>query len=166
MQGNSFRGIIPSSLASLKGLQRLDLSRNHLSGSIPKVLQNISFLEYFNVSFNMLEGEVPTEGVFRNASDFVVLGNNKLCGGISKLHLPPCPVRGMKPAKKNNFRLILVIVSVVVFFLLLAFILSVYMIRKRNKKQSSDSPSIDLLANISYKDLHHGTNGFSARNLI
>ncbi|RZC24262.1 putative LRR receptor-like serine/threonine-protein kinase [Glycine soja] len=54
-------GIIPSSLASLQGLQRLDLSQNHLFGSIPNVLQNISSLEYLNVSFNMLDGEVPTE---------------------------------------------------------------------------------------------------------
>ncbi|KAH1044152.1 hypothetical protein GLYMA_09G216400v4 [Glycine max] len=94
LQGNSLQGIIPSSLASLKSLQRLDLSRNRLSGSIPNVLQNMSFLEYLNVSFNMLDGEVPTEGVFQNASGLVVTGNSKLCGGISKLHLPPCPVKG------------------------------------------------------------------------
>ncbi|GAU16445.1 hypothetical protein TSUD_117940 [Trifolium subterraneum] len=166
LQGNSFGGIIPSSLASLKGLKRLDLSRNHLSGPIPKVLQNISFLEYFNVSFNMLEGEVPIEGVFRNASDLIVTGNNNLCGGISKLHLPLCPVKRTKRAKIHNYMLIVVIVCVVVFSLLLAFILSVYWIRKRNKKQSSDSPAIDQLANVSYKDLHKGTDGFSARNLI
>ncbi|XP_057448806.1 receptor kinase-like protein Xa21 isoform X2 [Lotus japonicus] len=94
LQGNSFHGIIPSSLASLKDLQGVDLSRNRLSGSIPKGLQNIVFLEYFNVSFNNLEGEVPTEGVFGNASAAVVTGNNYLCGGISKLHLPTCPVKG------------------------------------------------------------------------
>ncbi|KAG5088311.1 hypothetical protein JHK86_000923 [Glycine max] len=63
-------GSIPSSLATLKSLQHLDLSR--LSGSIPNVLQNIFFLEYFSVSFNLLDGEVPTKGVFQNASGFVV----------------------------------------------------------------------------------------------
>ncbi|KAJ1396853.1 Serine/threonine-protein kinase, active site [Sesbania bispinosa] len=94
LQGNSFHGIMPSSLASLKGLQRVDLSRNSLSGSIPKGFQNISFLEYLNVSYNMLNGEVPTEGVFQNASKLGVAGNNKLCGGIPELHLPPCPVKG------------------------------------------------------------------------
>ncbi|XP_058722145.1 probable LRR receptor-like serine/threonine-protein kinase At3g47570 [Vicia villosa] len=166
LKGNSFEGIISSSLASLKGLEKLDLSRNHLSGPIPKVLQNLSILEYFNVSFNMLEGEVPIEGVFRNASGIVVIGNNKLCGGISELHLPPCPVKSTKPAKNHKFVLKVVIISVVVCILLLAFIPIVYWIRKRNKKQSSDSPPIDQLAKISYKDLHQGTDGFSDRNLI
>ncbi|KAJ1396844.1 Serine/threonine-protein kinase, active site [Sesbania bispinosa] len=166
LQGNSFHGTIPPSLASLKGLRRLDLSRNRLSGSIPKDLQNISFLEYFNVSFNMLDGEVPTEGVFRNASELAVTGNNKLCGGIIELHLPPCPDKGMKPAKHHNFRLIAVIVSVVAFLLILLCILTIYWMWKRNKKPSCDSPTIDQLAKVSYQNLHNGTDGFSARNLI
>ncbi|MCI36597.1 kinase-like protein, partial [Trifolium medium] len=41
----------------------------------------------------MLEGEVPMEGVFGNVSRLSVTGNNKLCGGISELHLKPCPVK-------------------------------------------------------------------------
>ncbi|XP_027362510.1 probable LRR receptor-like serine/threonine-protein kinase At3g47570 [Abrus precatorius] len=166
LQGNSFDGIIPTSLASLKGLQRLDLSRNNLSGSIPKSLQNISVLEYLNVSFNMLDGEVPTEGVFQNASEFAVNGNNKLCGGISKLHLPPCPVNDKKPTKHHSFRVIAVIVSVVGFLFLLSFILTIYWMKKRNKKAPSDFPTIDHLAKISYRSLHLGTDGFSTRNLI
>ncbi|XP_061353238.1 receptor kinase-like protein Xa21, partial [Gastrolobium bilobum] len=162
LQGNSFHGIIPSSLASLKGLRHLDLSRNHLSGSIPDVLQNISFLEYLNVSFNMLDGEVPTEGVFRNASELVVTGNNKLCGGVLELHLPLCPVKSEKHAKNRN----LAIISVIAFLLILSFILTFYWMRKRSKKSSSDSPTIDQLAKVSYQNLHHGTDGFSIRNLI
>ncbi|KAJ1396846.1 Serine-threonine/tyrosine-protein kinase, catalytic domain [Sesbania bispinosa] len=124
LQGNSFHGIIPSSLASLKGLQYLDLSRNLLSGPIPDVLQNITTLKHLNVSFNMLDGEVPTKGVFGNASELAVTGNNKLCGAF-------------------------------------------FWIRKTNKKTSFDSPpTIDQLPKVSYQDLHHGTDGFSARNLI
>ncbi|XP_061359883.1 probable LRR receptor-like serine/threonine-protein kinase At3g47570 [Gastrolobium bilobum] len=165
LQGNSFHGIIPSSLASLKGLRHLDLSRNHLSGSIPNVLQNISFLEYLNLSFNMLDGEVPTKGVFRNASELTVTGN-KLCGGVSELHLPPCPVKSNKHAKHHNFRLTAAIVSVIVFLLILSFIFTVYWMRKRSKKPSSDSPTIDQLAKVSYQNLHRGTDGFSIRNLI
>ncbi|XP_061341743.1 probable LRR receptor-like serine/threonine-protein kinase At3g47570 [Gastrolobium bilobum] len=166
LQGNSFHGIIPSSLASLKGLRHLDLSRNHLSGSIPDVLQNISFLEYLNVSFNMLDGEVPTEGVFRNASELAVTGNNKLCGGVSELHLPLCPVKREKHAKHHNLRLISAIISVIAFLLILSFILTFYWMRKRNKNPSSDSPTIDQLAKVSYQNLHRGTDGFSTRNLI
>ncbi|CAJ2647436.1 unnamed protein product [Trifolium pratense] len=166
MEGNSIRGTIPSSLTSLKGLQRLDLSRNQLSGPIPKFLQNISFLEYFNVSFNMLEGEVPTDGVFGNATQVAIIGNNKLCGGISQLHLPPCLSKGRKHAKHRKFRLIAVIVSVVSFLLILSFIITMYWMRKINLKRNVDSPTIDQLAKVSYQDLHRGTDGFAARNLI
>ncbi|CAJ2646906.1 unnamed protein product [Trifolium pratense] len=167
LQGNSFNGTIPSSLASLKGLQYLDLSRNRLSGPIPNVLQNISVLEYLNVSFNMLEGEVPTKGVFGNVSRLIVAGNDKLCGGISELHLQPCLVKGTtKPANHHNIMLIVVIVSVVSIILLVTIILTICWMRKRNKKQNSDSPTIDPLAKVSYKALHQGTDGFAARNLV
>ncbi|KAI9124823.1 hypothetical protein K1719_004150 [Acacia pycnantha] len=100
LQGNLFQETIPLSLASLKGLRYLDLSQNNLSGSIPKDLQDIALLEYLNVSFNMLDGEVPSKGVFGNASAISLMGNNKLCGGISKLELPPCPV---KSNRENGF---------------------------------------------------------------
>ncbi|KAK2427377.1 putative LRR receptor serine/threonine-protein kinase [Trifolium repens] len=166
LEGNSFRGTIPSSLASLKGLQNLDLSRNQLSGAIPKILQNITFLQYFNVSFNMLEGEVPTNGVFGNATQIAIIGNNKLCGGISQLHLPPCLIKGRKHTKHHKFKLIAVIVVVVSFLLILSFIITMYWMRKRNKKRSFDSPTIDQLAKVSYQDLHRGTDGFSTRNFI
>ncbi|XP_061341778.1 probable LRR receptor-like serine/threonine-protein kinase At3g47570 [Gastrolobium bilobum] len=166
LQGNSFHGIISSSLASLKGLRHLDLSRNHLSGLIPDVLQNMTFLEYLNVSFNMLDGEVPTEGVFRNTSELAVTGNNKLCGGVSEMHLPPCPVKSDKLAKHHNFRLKAAIISVVAFLLILSFIFTFYWMRKSSKKPSSDSPTIDQLAKVSYQNLHRKTDGFSTRNLI
>ncbi|KAJ1431186.1 Serine/threonine-protein kinase, active site [Sesbania bispinosa] len=164
LQGNSFHGIMPSSLASLKGLQRVDLSRNSLSGSIPKGFQNISFLEYLNVSYNKLNGEVPTEGLFQNASKLGVAGNNKLCGGIPELHLPPCPVKDMKHAKHH--KLMAVIVSVVAFLLILSLVLTIYWMRTRNKKPSSDESTIGQLSKVSYQDLYHGTDGFSAENLI
>jgi hypothetical protein len=115
LQGNSFNGTIPSTLASLKGLRYLGLSRNRLSGSIPYVMQNIRVLEHLNVSFNMLEGKVPTHGVFGNETQVAITGNNKLCGGISKLHLPPCPIMGRKLAKHHKLRLIAVILSVISF---------------------------------------------------
>ncbi|ESW30083.1 hypothetical protein PHAVU_002G123200 [Phaseolus vulgaris] len=164
LQGNSLQGIIPSSLASLKGLLRLDLSRNQLSGSIPNTLQSISSLQYFNVSFNKLEGEVPT---FGNASAILVMGNNKLCGGTSELHLPTCPVKGKKLAKHHKFRLIAVIVSVITFLLILSITLTIYWTRKRSKKTSLDSPANDdQSATVSYQSLHNGTDGFLATNLI
>ncbi|OIV92502.1 hypothetical protein TanjilG_02265 [Lupinus angustifolius] len=167
LQGNSFHGIIPSSLASLKGLRGLDLSQNHFSGSIPEGLQHISTLEYLNVSFNMLDGEVPTEGIFRNASGFAVSGNRKLCAGISELHLPPCPAKERKFVKHHNHtRLIVVIACVVAFLLILLSCVTIYWMKKRNKQPFSDSSAINQLPMVSYKSLHDGTDGFSARNLI
>jgi len=139
LKGNSLNGIIPPSLASLKGLRSLDLSQNSLGGSIPNDLQKISVLQYFNVSLNMLVGEVPQGGVFQNASALVVTGNKNLCGGISELHLPPCPVDGKKLAKLHPFMLIATIVSAVAFLLIIASILTIH--RMRNKKPSSDSPA-------------------------
>ncbi|KAK2427344.1 putative LRR receptor serine/threonine-protein kinase [Trifolium repens] len=166
LQSNSFNGTIPSSFACLKGLRYLDLSRNRLSGSIPDVMQNISVLEHLNVSFNMLEGDVPTNGVFGNATQVEMIGNNKLCGGILLMHLPNCPIKGMKHRKHHKFMLIAVIVSVVSFLLILSFIITMYMMRKRNQKRSFDSPTIDQLAKVSYQELHQGTDGFSPTNLI
>ncbi|CAJ2646903.1 unnamed protein product [Trifolium pratense] len=166
LQGNSFNGTIPTSLASLKDLQYLDMSRNRLSGPIPNVLQNISVLEYLNVSFNVLEGEVPTKGVFGNVGELVVTGNNNLCGGISELHLQPCSVKGIKPAKHHKTRLIGVIICVVSILLMATIILTIYCMKKRNKKQNSHSPTTDTLAKVSYQDLHNGTDGFSASNLV
>ncbi|CAI8588385.1 unnamed protein product [Vicia faba] len=166
LQGNSFNGTIPPSLASLKGLQYLDLSINQLSGSIPGVIQNIVGLKHFNVSFNMLEGEVPTEGVFENSAQIEMIGNKKLCGGISQLHLPACPTKDRKHKKHHKFWLIAMIVSVLCFLLILSTSITSYWMRKRNQKRSFDSPTIDQLNKVSYQDLHRGTDGFSITNLI
>ncbi|XP_058762508.1 probable LRR receptor-like serine/threonine-protein kinase At3g47570 [Vicia villosa] len=166
LQGNSFNGTIPSSLASLKGLQYLDLSLNQLSGSIPDVLQNISGLKHLNVSFNMLEGEVPTKGVFGNSTQIGMIGNKKICGGISQLHLPACPIKDKKHRKHQNFLLIAVIVGVLCFLLILSIFITSYWMRKRYQKRSFDSSTIDQLDKVSYRDLYRGTNGFSITNLI
>jgi len=166
LEGNSFHGTMPPSLASLKGLREVDLSRNNLSGSIPETLQNLSFLEYFNASFNMLEGKVPTNGVFQNASTISVAGNSKLCGGISELKLPPCPLEAKKIRTHHNLKLVLAISCVVFFLSTLSCILGMYLIWKRHKKSSSTNSTIDQLRQVSYQNLLHATDGFSSWNLI
>ncbi|XP_058087549.1 probable LRR receptor-like serine/threonine-protein kinase At3g47570 [Magnolia sinica] len=82
MNGNLFQGTIPESLRNLKGIQRLDLSRDNLSGQIPKFFEQFLFLQYLNLSFNNFDGEVPKGGIFRNASAISVVGNNKLFGAL------------------------------------------------------------------------------------
>ncbi|KAI4357659.1 hypothetical protein L6164_001594 [Bauhinia variegata] len=171
MESNHLSGIIPTSFGKLHkiellSLQFLDLSQNNLSGSIPQALQGISTLEYLNISFNMLDGEVPTKGVFANASAVAVIGKNKLCGGISELQLPPCPMKATKKKKRQHHKLVVVIICVVVFLLLLSSILTIYCLRKRNRKSTSNSPTIDLLSKVSYQSLYQATDGFSPSNLI
>jgi len=169
LEGNSLDGIIPSSLASLKGLLQLDLSRNDLSGSIPQELQNNSVLEWFNASFNKLEGEVPMLGVFHNASRVSLTGNDKLCGGVAKLNLKLCPPKNVKKRKHHIRRkLIIIIIFSIAFLLLLSFVLTIIsyqIMRKRQRKPSADS-TIEQLPKVSYTELHHATDGFSAQNLI
>ncbi|XP_075671989.1 uncharacterized protein LOC142641436 [Castanea sativa] len=164
LQGNSFHGAIPSSMASLKGLRHLDVSQNNLSGPIPKGLEKLLFLENLNLSFNNFEGEVPIEGVFKNISVVSLIGNTKLCGGIPKLQLPKCPVNVMKPRKSIGFKLAIVIISIVQIFLLFSSFL-VWM-KKSKKKSPSTVSTMDLLPNVSYKELYQATSGFSPSNLI
>ena len=152
-------------MAYLKGLQFLDVSRNHLSGSTPKGLEKLPFLKKLNLSFNDIEGEVPAEGVFKNASAISVNGNTKLCGGVPQLQLPPCPVKVMKPRKSLPFKLIIAIVVVILCFLLFSFLLVPFW-RKKSKRDSSFVSTIELLPNVSYEMLYQATNGFSPSNLI
>ncbi|KAM4070429.1 hypothetical protein ACB094_12G165100 [Castanea mollissima] len=166
LQGNSFKGAIPSSLASLRGLRRLDVSQNNLSGPIPEGLEMLHFLEFLNLSFNNFEGEVPTEGIFKNTSVISLIGNTNLCGGIPQLQLPKCPVKVTKPKSFIRFKLAIVIISLVLFFILFSFLFVLYWMKKSKKKSCSMVPTIDLLLNVSYKELYQATNGFSPNNLI
>ncbi|GJS64104.1 leucine-rich repeat protein [Tanacetum coccineum] len=54
------------------------------------ILRQMGFLRILNLSFNDFEGEVPVVGVLANASVFLVLGNNRICGGLVTLELPKC----------------------------------------------------------------------------
>ncbi|ONK80903.1 uncharacterized protein A4U43_C01F23020, partial [Asparagus officinalis] len=98
MQNNLFDGTISQSMSRLEGLRELDLSSNNLSGSIPGFLGRSS-LVYLNLSLNNFEGEVPKEGIFLNASEVSVIGNNKLCGGVPQLHLPRCSTQSSSKHK-------------------------------------------------------------------
>ncbi|XP_058111697.1 putative receptor-like protein kinase At3g47110 [Magnolia sinica] len=176
MSNNFFQGTIPPSLSNLTRLQGLDLSRNNLSGPIPEYFGKFPSLQYLNLSFNGLEGEVPKEGIFRNASAVVALGNNKLCGSVLELQLPTC--RNQATKKKGRsvlLRAIISAASIASFVILCAFIFpTLYLIRKSRRKHSSmslpDDPSNylsdDSFLKVSYADLLQATDGFCSTNLI
>ncbi|KAK9081978.1 hypothetical protein Syun_030960 [Stephania yunnanensis] len=168
LMGNSFQGFVPSSFSSLKGLQILDLSLNNLSGQIPLFFQNLSSsLQYLNLSFNNFEGAVPTEGVFGNVSAFSILGNKKLCGGISELQLPKRPDK-QKYFKKHQMPLYLNAVLVLILAtIVLVTCVSVLLLMRRPKNETRSQEILhDHYDRVSFLDLHRATNGFSPTNLI
>ncbi|XP_058099637.1 probable LRR receptor-like serine/threonine-protein kinase At3g47570 [Magnolia sinica] len=168
MQGNFFQGGVPSTFNNLKGIGELDLSRNNLSGRIPSYLEKLNGLEYLNLSFNNLDGEVPSGGIFRNGSAISVLGNSKLCGGISTLQLPACPITTSKKKRRSHVIRIVIPVISVVSFIILAFCLfaALHFIRKQRKKPESEKSSDDQFLMVSYAELLKATDGFSSANLI
>ncbi|PON32511.1 Serine/threonine protein kinase [Parasponia andersonii] len=167
LRGNFFQGNLPSSLASLRGLQYLDLSQNNLTGKIPKDLQNLPVLEYLNISFNDLEGEVPNEGIFQNTTAISIVGNIKLCGGVSKLQLPRCPKTiESKQGKGKGLKRTIIIVCVTASFLLFASLIFLFWRRKSTGQSQSEHSTIGFLSKVSYQRLHQATNGFSQSMLI
>ncbi|KAL0556037.1 hypothetical protein IC582_004542 [Cucumis melo] len=165
--GNFLQGPIPQSLSSLKGIEKLDLSRNNLSGQIPSYFQDFNFLNFLNLSFNNLEGEVPTQGVFKNATAFSIIGNKKLCGGMHELNLSRCSFQS--PTKQKPTMTVKIIISVVgglVGSVLVSFVvLFLWSMKRKNKLDPNPLPSVSCLV-VSYNDLLKATNEFSPNNLI
>ncbi|CDP22121.1 unnamed protein product, partial [Coffea canephora] len=170
MQSNFFRGTVPPNMASCKSIQRLDLSSNNLTGPIPKEFEKLQFLRYLNLSYNDIEGEIPNTGVFSNASQISLIGNNKLCGGIPELELPPCPVIKGKNRGKLKVIILLSIVLPATLLVLGALLLYFLVYRKRERRLVAGFCSmptrVDMLLRISYHELLRASSGFSSENLI
>ncbi|XP_065636371.1 receptor kinase-like protein Xa21 [Quercus suber] len=110
VEGNLFEGEIPTALSSSRGIQVMDLSWNNFSSQIPNFLEKLS-LKKLNSSFNDLQGEVPTKGVFANASAISLIGNSRLCGGISELKLPRNFISECKALKNIRHRNLVKIIT-------------------------------------------------------
>ncbi|XP_075667174.1 putative receptor-like protein kinase At3g47110 [Castanea sativa] len=165
MEGNFFRGVIPTSLSTSRGIQVIDLSRNKLSGQIPNFLDKLS-LKNLNLSFNDFEGEVPTKGVFANASALSIVGNDRLCGGISKLKLPRCVTKENKKMKWHLAIKILISVACVILVVTTVSFFLFYWHKNRRKENTSGSYLRKSLLKVSYQTLLKATDGFSSANLI
>ncbi|CDP18495.1 unnamed protein product [Coffea canephora] len=170
MQANFFQGTIPPNLASLKSIQQIDLSSNNLTGSIPKELEKLPFLRYLNLSYNDIEGEIPNRGIFINANQISLIGNNKLCGGIPELEFPPCPVIRGKNRGKLKVIILLSILLPATLLVLGTALLYFFVCQKGERKMAAGFFSmptrVDKLLRISYHELHRATSGFSPENLI
>ncbi|KAM7481227.1 hypothetical protein LguiB_005810 [Lonicera macranthoides] len=84
LSSNKFKGQIPHSIGSLKGLQSLNLSNNDLIGPIPPSLGQLSLLESLDLSQNKLSGEIPTQLVHLNFLAVISVSYNNLSGPVPK----------------------------------------------------------------------------------
>ncbi|CAN6812553.1 unnamed protein product [Brassica oleracea] len=173
LQGNYFDGAIPD-IRGLKGLKRVDFSRNSLSGSIPGYFSDFSSLEYLNLSVNNFEGNLPTEGKFRNTTIVSVFGNKNLCGGIKGFKLKPCFTETQRRRSKHHFLLNKAVIGVSgsIALLLLLFVVFVLLrwFRKGKKNHITNNPTPSTLEvfheMISYGEIRNATDGFSLSNMI
>ncbi|XP_024195425.1 probable LRR receptor-like serine/threonine-protein kinase At3g47570 [Rosa chinensis] len=164
LQGNFFDGSIPSAMVSLRGIRDLDLSRNNLSGEIPEFLAGFGSLKQLNLSFNDFRGAVPVKGVFNNASATSVVGNTRLCGGISEFQLRKCK---SKESRSRSMKLTISLVSAFTLLgiaMLLTFMFLCF--SKKKSKATSSSTFSNSILQVSYNTLSKATDGFSATNLI
>ncbi|XP_056164114.1 probable LRR receptor-like serine/threonine-protein kinase At3g47570 [Syzygium oleosum] len=167
MKDNHFQGSIPQSISSLRSIEKLDLSNNNLSGEIPKFLETFHFLEILNLSYNNFEGMLPTEGVFKNASATFIIGNNKICGGISEFRLPKC-ISGRSKSKGvvRKLKLKLSVIFGLLGVVLVLVFVYVCWLKKKKAPEPTSSSIADTWQNLSYGTLLKATDGFSSTNLI
>lgn len=164
MAGNLLQGTIPPTLITLRGLRVLDLSHN-LSGKIPQFLENFS-LQSLNLTHNNLGGEVPTGGVFSNVTAFSISANNKLCGGITRLKLPPCKLNKSRRRLHYKMRFMISFILGTLGVILLVVLGSLYVFCRKRRRNEPMIEAQYALPSLSYYTLVKATNGFSSTNLI
>ncbi|XP_077237117.1 uncharacterized protein LOC143878762 [Tasmannia lanceolata] len=165
MDRNLFEGTIPSSMSALKAIQEINLAYNNLSGEIPKYLASFPFLHYLNLSYNDFEGEVPKEGVFTNSSAISILGNTKLCGGVSELHLPACSIHALQK-NRSSLKIIIPVATAVFCLILLSCFLTIRYWRRKPRLPGREPSKKDQYLRVAYAELFKATDGFSSTNLI
>ena len=90
---NILTGRIPKNIGDMGSLESIDFSINQLSSQIPQSMSSLTFLNHLNLSKNYLIGRIPSSTQLQslNASSFF---GNKLCG-------PPltdnCTINYVKP---------------------------------------------------------------------
>ncbi|XP_057837314.2 putative leucine-rich repeat receptor-like serine/threonine-protein kinase At2g24130 [Cryptomeria japonica] len=157
---NAFEGPIPASLADLQSLQYMDLSRNNLSGMIPVTFKKMKMLQHLNLSSNKLTGEVPKEGAFATLDASEVMGNLGLCGGW--INLPPCSHSNHKQPSVSKKVIIPVIVGIAILIMSLLLVAFSYILCRH-----SSTPALNVWPpKVSCEELVDATGGFSDENLL
>ncbi|GLJ39679.1 hypothetical protein SUGI_0811190 [Cryptomeria japonica] len=157
---NAFEGPIPASLADLQNLQYMDLSRNNLSGMIPVTFKKMKMLRHLNLSSNKLTGEVPKGGAFATLDASEVMGNLGVCGGW--INLPPCSHSNHKQPLVSKMVIIPVIVGIAILIMSLLLVAFSYILCRH-----SSTPALNVWPpKISYEELVDATGGFSDENLL
>ncbi|KAK9664988.1 hypothetical protein RND81_14G082100 [Saponaria officinalis] len=175
LKNNMLHGNVPLSFNSLRSLISVDLSRNNFSGTVPNYFARLPMV-YLNLSNNNFEGNVPIIGVYANLGVVSLSGNSRLCGGISKLHLPKCiqqkePKKRQKTRRRMSRPLQLVVPITCSFVGVVILTTVLYLICLRKKKRSISSGSVVMegmkaLFKVSYSTLFKATDGFSTENLL
>ncbi|KMT00773.1 hypothetical protein BVRB_9g220540 [Beta vulgaris subsp. vulgaris] len=171
MGGNLINGSIPQSFKSLTSLVQLNLSHNRFSGQIPSFLSNFSLLR-LDLSYNDLEGEVPRKGVFANLSAVTILGNSKICGGISELHLPTCLIKTTtikRSKKKGGLSVVVTLIIAIASLVVSVSMVSVLYFLLCSRKKLSKVSSLNLkepFPKVSYDMILKATDRFSEENLV
>ncbi|KAL5817157.1 hypothetical protein ACOSQ3_025535 [Xanthoceras sorbifolium] len=160
---NRFYGEIPATLGSCTSLEDLDIQGNSFSGSIPSSLSSLRSIKKLDLSFNNLS--VPTQGVFSNTTIIFLRGNEKLCGGVTELHLPACHSKG---SNKSKIKLLKVVIPIIVSCLVLSSCFLIIFARRRKSanKSSRMLHMEEQFPMVTYAELSKATNEFSSSHMI
>ena len=111
---------------------------------------------------------MSSEGIFANASEISIFGNNKLCGGVQELHLPTCTRKNHTSSRKLlALKIVIPITGMVIFILvLLYFFPTCFIVRNSRERALTTSSFEDRKLRVTYAELLKSTNGFSENNLI
>ncbi|CAB9527413.1 LRR receptor-like serine threonine-protein kinase [Seminavis robusta] len=78
---NGLNGPLPTELASLPALEKIDFYGNQLTGLVPSMYGSFLSLSSLNLANSQLSGSIPFE-LFRNELSLLSLGNNSLTGTV------------------------------------------------------------------------------------
>lgn len=75
-------GTIPTEIAMLEKLSRVDFGNNQIGGTIPTELGEWQNLLYFGIDGNLISGTIPTEIGKLTQMEYLFLANNSITGSI------------------------------------------------------------------------------------